>query len=121
MNIGVILPHSQLYGGVKRFFELGNFFVRDGHSFVVFNEKGDHPDWFQFNGEIKKIEELNNYEFDVLFFNQTKYYQTAAEANAKVRIYYFAKSGVNLKNIVKDYWFPFKLVLKQHRWPLKLN
>ena len=36
MNLGVLLPHTKLYGGVKRFLELGNIFVTKGHRFIVF-------------------------------------------------------------------------------------
>ncbi len=102
MDIGVILPHSKLYGGVKRFFELGNLFVADGHNFVVFNEEGDLPDWFSFKGEITTINEISNYRLDVLFFTEHRYYQVAANANAGRKIFYFVKGREDLKKIVSD-------------------
>lgn len=102
MNIGVILPHSKLYGGVKRFFELGNLFENDGHSFTVFNEKGDTPDWFTFKGKITTIDEISKYNLDVLFFTDPLYYQVVVSANSKRNIFYFVKGRENLKQIVKD-------------------
>lgn len=102
MNIGVILPHSKLYGGVKRFFELGNLFVGDGHSFIVFNEKGDLPDWFDFRGKITTIDKIRGYTLDALFFTEPRYYSLVAEANTQRRIFYFVKSRENLKQIIND-------------------
>ena len=40
MKLGVLLPHTKLYGGVKRFLELGNIFVEKGHDFYVFTPDG---------------------------------------------------------------------------------
>ena len=102
MKIGVILPHSKLYGGVKRFLELGNLFIRDNHEFTIFNEHGDKPDWFDFKGEITRIEKINQHQLDALFFTETKYYNIVAKANTKQRIFYFVKSGEKLKEIIKD-------------------
>lgn len=44
MILGVLLPHTKLYGGVKRFLELGNIFVEQGHRFIVFTPDGKGPD-----------------------------------------------------------------------------
>ena len=38
MHLGVILPHTKLYGGVKRFLELGNIFIELGHTFTVYGK-----------------------------------------------------------------------------------
>jgi glycosyltransferase involved in cell wall biosynthesis len=103
MNIGVILPHSKLYGGVKRFFELGNLFVADGHNFIVFNENGDLPDWFSFNGRITTITEISNYSLDVLFFTEPAYYSLVKKANAVRKIFYFVKGRENLRQIIRDH------------------
>jgi len=97
------LPHSKLYGGVKRFFELGNLFVADGHNFIVFNEKGDIPDWFTFNGRITSISEILNYRLDVLFFTQPDYYPIVNKANAVRKIFYFVKGRENLRHIIRDH------------------
>jgi hypothetical protein len=44
MHIGVILPHTLLYGGVKRYLLLGNWFVTAGHvvcyGHIVVNDPG---------------------------------------------------------------------------------
>ncbi len=41
LRIGALLPHVKLYGGIKRFFELGNQFVDLGHDFTAFTTEGE--------------------------------------------------------------------------------
>ena len=43
MILGVLLPHTKLYGGVKRFLELGNIFVEHGHRLIVLTKDGKDP------------------------------------------------------------------------------
>ena len=59
MNLGVVLPCTLLYGGVKRFMELGNIFIEMGHRFTVYSPDAQQPDWFDFKGEVKLFEALN--------------------------------------------------------------
>jgi len=99
------LPHSQLYGGVKRFFELGNLFVENGHNFTVFNEQGDLPDWFSFKGRITTIHEVPNFNLDALFFTEPRYYPIVANAKACRKIFYFVRGQEYLKDIIKDHSF----------------
>lgn len=36
LTMAAILPHTKLFGGVKRFLELGSVFESHGHRFLVF-------------------------------------------------------------------------------------
>ena len=56
MHLGVILPHTKLYGGVKRFLELGNIFIELGHTFTVYTVEGKSPSWYDFKGETKNLQ-----------------------------------------------------------------
>jgi len=53
MTIGVILPHLQQFGGVRRFLEVGNIFIDRGIDYTVFARKGQSCDWFDFKGPIR--------------------------------------------------------------------
>ena len=66
MILGVLLPHTKLYGGVKRFLELGNIFVDKGHRFIAFTPDGNGPDWFDFKGEMATFSEIGNVQLDAL-------------------------------------------------------
>lgn len=39
MRIGTILPHTKLYGGVRRFLELGNLFEIECQFYIYFNKQ----------------------------------------------------------------------------------
>ncbi|PZX16672.1 glycosyl transferase family 1 [Breznakibacter xylanolyticus] len=97
MVLAVILPHSKLYGGVKRFFELGNIFIDHGHQFIVFNEKGDRPNWFDFKGDICSFSEIDKYSFDAFFFTEPRYLNLVLQAKARRKIFYFVRGNENLR------------------------
>lgn len=101
MKLGVILPHTKLFGGVKRFFELGNIFIDKGHEFIVFTPEGLAPDWFNFNGKIDVLNNLSSYSLDALFFVEVKVLKNVLEAKAKNKIFYYVITKKILKDIVK--------------------
>ena len=69
MRLGVLLPHTKLYGGVKRFLELGNIFVEKGHEFYVFTPDGTPPDWFSYKGRMATFSDVQGMELDALWKN----------------------------------------------------
>ena len=73
LTLGVILPHTKIFGGVKRFFEIGNILVGKGHRFIIFTPEGKAPDWFPFDGEIAVLMTLSDYSFDAIFITEPKY------------------------------------------------
>ena len=102
MNLGVILPHTKLYGGVKRFLELGNIFIELGHSFTVYTIEGKSPDWYDFKGDTKTFADLQKDEIDALFTTETKFLNELINANTKRRIFYHVRITENLRPILKQ-------------------
>ncbi len=101
MHIGTILPHTKLYGGVKRFLELGNMFEKAGHSSIIYSPDGLHPTWFNYKGKVKTFNSLTNDTLDALFFTEPKYLQLVLKANAKRKIFYFIHPREKLKRFRK--------------------
>lgn len=101
MNIGVILPHTKLYGGVKRFLELGNVFIELGHHFTVYTIEGKAPDWFDFKGETKSFNALKTDLIDSLFTTETKFLNELVHSNAKRRIFYHVRITEKIRPILK--------------------
>ncbi|NHB68930.1 glycosyltransferase family 4 protein [Perlabentimonas gracilis] len=89
MRIGTILPHTKLYGGVRRFLELGNLFEKAGHTPIIYTPEGLAPTWFDYRGEVKTFESLGDETLDALFFTEPEYLQLALTAKAKRKIFYF--------------------------------
>ncbi len=101
LKIGVILPHTKLYGGVRRFLELGNFFVSKGHQVFIFTRDGKSPGWFSFNGQILTLEKLGILDLDALFFTEPSFAPLVNEAKSGKKIFYFVRANENLKRIKK--------------------
>lgn len=58
MKIGAVLPHLASFGGIRRFLEIGNEFIRRGIPYTVFSAKGTKCSWFDFKGEIKSWSDI---------------------------------------------------------------
>lgn len=99
MDLGVILPSTLLFGGIKRFLELGNIFIRSGHNFTVYTPDGIGPDWFPFKGETKTFEALRVDELDALFATESRFLEFMLGSKAKRKIFYHVSNDKQLKNI----------------------
>ncbi len=99
MKLGVILPHTKLYGGVKRFVELGNIFVEKGHEFIIFTQDAQAPTWMPFSGKMLTYNDVQNVELDALFFTEPRYLDLILNSRAKRKIFYFVRGSENLKKI----------------------
>ncbi len=103
MNIGVILPSTKLYGGVKRFFELGAIFNNRGHQFSIFTPEGSPPEWTKFNGEVLTTNEIENYQLDAIFFTEIQFIDVIIKADAKRKIFYFVRPTDKLNRFLKKH------------------
>jgi glycosyltransferase involved in cell wall biosynthesis len=88
MKAGVILPHTRLYGGVKRFIELGRIFNREGHSFTLYTPDGVAPGWTKNDVRVASFDELMKESNDMLFVTDRKFKDLMLKASAKYRIFY---------------------------------
>ncbi len=100
MNIGVILPTINLWGGVKRFLELGNRFHTMGHSMRVFTPEGKPPEWFSFNGATSKIQDIHKHPLDALFITELPFLQNLLDSSAKVKAFYHVLKTENIKPVL---------------------
>lgn len=102
MKLGVILPHTKLYGGVKRFLELGNIFVAKGHEFTVFTPDGTGPDWFDFKGYTATFKEIPDSGLDAIFTTTVRYAPRLLESGAKHKIFYHVRKSDNVRDIMRN-------------------
>lgn len=96
MILGVLLPHTKLYGGVKRFLELGNIFVEQGHRFIVFTPDGKGPDWFDFKGEMSTFDKIKGTKLDALWTTTVKMMPMVLESDARHKIFYHVRKSDNV-------------------------
>lgn len=101
MDLGVILPCTLLYGGVKRFLELGNIFIEYGHHFTVYTPEGLSPEWFPFKGKIKKTDALKTDHLDVLFTTEIRFLNELLGSTATRKIFYHVSNDKQIKKIAR--------------------
>ena len=52
MRIRTFLPHTGVFGGVRRFLELGNEWLARGHEVVLYTPEGLAPTWLDYRGRV---------------------------------------------------------------------
>lgn len=102
MTLGVLLPHTKLYGGVKRFLELGNIFVAKGHRFIVFTPDGAGPTWFDFKGEMSTFSRINEFTLDALWTTTPEMMPMVKASGARHKIFYHVRKRERISNLMKD-------------------
>jgi glycosyltransferase involved in cell wall biosynthesis len=101
MRLAAILPHTKLYGGVKRFFEMGDVIVKRGHEFYVFTPEGKAPDWYHGKVETRSTSSLYDQAFDALFITEIQYLDILKKASARRKILYFVRPSDDLRLLKK--------------------
>lgn len=93
MNIAVLLPHVEVFGGVRRYIEVGNALIRRGHRFVLFTPAGKKPDWLEFRGEVKTFEAILAEEFEVGVCSEYSILPQFDRLKARAKFFYFVLEG----------------------------
>jgi glycosyltransferase involved in cell wall biosynthesis len=93
VKIAALLPHVQVFGGVRRYLELGNQFVRRGHEFTLFTPSGEPPDWLPFEGRMRPFDALGEESFDVGLCSEYSILDRYAGLRASRKYFYFVLEG----------------------------
>ncbi len=99
--ISVILPNTKIFGGVKRFLELGNFFVKNNCEYTIYTKEGVYPTWFNFNGQVKGLECLENDKSDIIFFTELQFLPNILDCESTRKVFYAINPTVNYGKILK--------------------
>jgi len=101
-KFGVILPHTRLYGGVKRFFEMGEVFIKRGHAFYVFTPDGQSPTWYSGSVKTYPMEEIEPLAMDVVFITETQFIPALVRSGAKRKVFYYVRPSDDL-SVLRQY------------------
>lgn len=55
MRISTFLPHVGVFGGVRRFIELGNAWRALGHEVTLYHPEGTPPQWLSYRGRVAPL------------------------------------------------------------------
>ncbi len=86
MRIAAILPHVGVFGGVRRFIELGNELVRRGHEYRILHPEGTAPDWIPFAGGVARLEDGLAERWDLAFCGDPGVFDAFARVRADRRV-----------------------------------
>ena len=100
MKIAALLPHVQVFGGVRRYLELGNEFVRKGHSFTLFHPAGSAPGWLEFIGEPRPFSALEEDSFDAALCGEYAILPYFDRIRARDKYFYFVLEGHKMEREV---------------------
>lgn len=101
-SFGVILPHTRMFGGVKRFFEIGNLLIKNGHRFTVFTPDGQAPHWFEFAGDVRRLADLSAYNIDVLFITEPEYLTHLRNSDARLKVFYAVLERAYIRRVARQ-------------------
>jgi glycosyltransferase involved in cell wall biosynthesis len=88
LKIGAILPHILLFGGVRRYLELGNRFVARGHGFSIYTPDGAAPAWLAFAGDVRRLDAIGDHAHDVLICGSPELLGFLDRGAARIRTFY---------------------------------
>ena len=106
MKIAVVLPHVQVFGGVRRYLEIGNELASRGHYFVLFHPDGNKPEWFDFEGITKSFSSLGEDTFDIGICSEYSILPYFEKLSARTKFFYFIQEGHKKeKEVIKKNYF----------------
>jgi glycosyltransferase involved in cell wall biosynthesis len=100
MRIAALLPHLEVFGGVRRYLELGNELVRKGHSYVLFHPGGEKPSWLEFRGEVRPLEGIAAEEYDLGLCSEYSLLPWFENLRSRLKYFYFVLEGHRLEREV---------------------
>ena len=94
MKIAALLPHVEIFGGVRRYIEIGNELIKKGHDYVLFTPTGERPDWLEFKGLCRPFEALNEkVGFDIGLCSEYSILPYFDRLVARAKFFYFVLEG----------------------------
>jgi len=93
MRIALFLPHVGVFGGVRRFIELGNAWSRTGHEIALYHPGGGPPGWLPFAGATRPLDRAVAESSDLAFCAEGITFAAFRSHRAATRVYYCVIEG----------------------------
>jgi glycosyltransferase involved in cell wall biosynthesis len=87
MRISLFLPNVGVFGGVRRFLELGNVWSAGGHAVTLFHPGGETPAWLPFAGATARLDTAPGGETDFALCADPHTFEAFAARRAGVHVY----------------------------------
>jgi len=93
MRIATFLPHVGVFGGVRRFLELGNEWVAMGHTVTLYHPSGEPPAWLPYSGRLRPLAAAADESSDVAWCADPHTYGAFRSHAAAQHVYYSVIEG----------------------------
>lgn len=93
MRIGMFLPHVGVFGGVRRYLELGNEWAAMGHDVTLFHPEGTAPAWLPFRGTTRPTAAAAASDSDLALCGDAVSYPAFRAHRAGRHLYYCVLEG----------------------------
>ena len=93
MIISLFLPHVGVFGGVRRFLELGNAWSAMGHGVTLFHPEGAPPRWLPFAGEVRRLADAAGGACDLAVCGDARTFDAFLGHRAVRHLYYCVIEG----------------------------
>jgi len=88
VRFGLFLPHVGVFGGVRRYLELGSEWVSLGHRVTLFHPDGGAPAWLPFAGDTRPLVDAAHAESDVAICGDRDTYAQFRAHRARRHVFY---------------------------------
>src|SRR5262245_53754891 len=93
MRIGLFLPHVGVFGGVRRFLELGNEWSAMGHEVTLHHPSGAPPAWLPFAGRTARLDAAAASESELAICGEAGTFAAFRAHRARCHLYYCVLDG----------------------------
>lgn len=93
MRIALFLPHVGVFGGVRRFLELGNEWSALGHDVTLYHPAGTSPAWLPFRGRVAPLAGAAGGAADLAVCADPHTYDAFRSHRAGTHLYYCVIEG----------------------------
>src|SRR5512140_1831567 len=87
-RISLFLPHVGVFGGVRRYLELGNAWQARGFDVTLYHPDGTAPDWLPFRGRVAPLAAAPEATADLAFCSDLHTYSAFRRHPAARHVYY---------------------------------
>jgi glycosyltransferase involved in cell wall biosynthesis len=88
MRIALFLPHVGVFGGVRRYLELGNEWVALGHDVTLHHPDGTPPSWLPFAGRTRPLADAAGMTSDLALCGDQVSYPAFRAHRSQRHLYY---------------------------------
>ena len=93
MHISLFLPHVGVFGGVRRFIELGNVWSAAGHTVTLYHPAGEPPAWLRFAGATRHLDRAAGAPADLALCADPHTFDVFLTHPAGLHLYYCVIEG----------------------------